>query len=115
MINELENYLIYADIQAANEELIRCLKKVNTIQLQLNQLEIEKALSWAELRKDPEFKPGRSTADMVGKLIDAYPDFMETVRVKEVELETVKVELDVARAIVSGQNALMRLNECIQR
>lgn len=90
--NELQS-----DLSTVHDKLVETLTKAYALAKLDDALTTEYYMLWAELTRDPEFRPGRSNAERDIKMRAAVPDFMETWDQHQLTMKEAKFELELAR------------------
>jgi len=101
--------ITFTDITDAHNALAVAIEEAFDGTQALGHLEIEKTQLWAELLKDPEFKPGRSNLEQDAKLRAVYPEFMERYEKAQAILEQLKLDVSLAHCKVDEYNDLLKL------
>jgi hypothetical protein len=101
--------ITFTDITDAHNALAVAIEEAFDAVQRFGEAEIEKTEKWAELLRDPEFKPGRSNLEQDAKLRAAFPDFMHGYEEVQKTVEATKLEVSLARCKVDEYNDLLKL------
>lgn len=103
----------YEDIELAYDELTSTIEDAFRIQVEINDLDSEKADLWAGLLEIDGFKPGRSNMEQAAKLRAYFPDFMEKYEARQQHLESIKVDVEVVKLNVQKLKTLLELGRIL--